>query len=427
MPSCFVPGCNSGYRNCKELRRFFFPPKDKVLFQKWCKAVSRKDRKLHARSYICDKHFSDDFIVKADKFIIQGKKVELPRKNWRLRPDAIPHIFPNLPRYPSRREKKRRFPTRRTSIPSDRNVPLPEENLLDLHVTEIKTECMDHEYEVKSEMTFEETALSVDFSIVKNEAEEEFCDLDRVKQEVKLEVTAEENEVLTASVAVSHNSGVATFSENIPQEEYMHTDGKKYDCDVCGMCFPDFTGLKNHGLLHTGIKPFSCDVCRRSFSRPAHLKRHSRVHTSKKFSCDVCRKGFSRPAHLKSHSRVHKGGKSFSCDLCGKGFSSSDSLNMHLLVHEGEKPFNCDVCRKCFSTSTQLQRHSLMHTGEKPFSCDVCGRCFSVIYNLRRHSRLHTDEKTDNCHVCGRHFSYEASLKFHLRDVCGKTTQNPVT
>ncbi|XP_069669943.1 uncharacterized protein [Periplaneta americana] len=75
--------------------------------------------------------------------------------------------------------------------------PLSEEgNLLDLDVTKIKTECIDHRYDMKSEIVFEESAMPIDFPMLKNEAEEEFCELDQVK-EVKLEVTAKENEVLT--------------------------------------------------------------------------------------------------------------------------------------------------------------------------------------------------------------------------------------
>ncbi|XP_069670936.1 uncharacterized protein PF3D7_1120000-like isoform X5 [Periplaneta americana] len=74
-----------------------------------------------------------------------------------------------------------------------------EGNSLHLHVAEIKTECMDDRYEVKSEMPFEENAVAFDLPIVKSEAEEEFCELDQVKEEVKLEVTAEENEILAES------------------------------------------------------------------------------------------------------------------------------------------------------------------------------------------------------------------------------------
>ncbi|XP_069669583.1 uncharacterized protein [Periplaneta americana] len=75
--------------------------------------------------------------------------------------------------------------------------PLSEEvNLLDLNVTKIKTESIDHRYDIKSEIVFEETAVPIEFPMLKSEVEEEFCELDQVK-EVKLEVTAEENEVLT--------------------------------------------------------------------------------------------------------------------------------------------------------------------------------------------------------------------------------------
>ncbi|XP_069671005.1 uncharacterized protein [Periplaneta americana] len=53
-------------------------------------------------------------------------------------------------------------------------------------MTQIKMECMDNSYE----MTFDETPVPIDFPIVKYEAEEQAC-------EIKLEVTAEEDEVLT--------------------------------------------------------------------------------------------------------------------------------------------------------------------------------------------------------------------------------------
>ncbi|KAJ4425883.1 hypothetical protein ANN_27509 [Periplaneta americana] len=76
--------------------------------------------------------------------------------------------------------------------------PRQEGNLLDLDVTKIKTECIEHRYDIKSEIVFEESAVPIDFPMLKSEAEEEFCELDQVK-EVKLEVTAEENEVLTES------------------------------------------------------------------------------------------------------------------------------------------------------------------------------------------------------------------------------------
>ncbi|XP_069673305.1 uncharacterized protein [Periplaneta americana] len=78
--------------------------------------------------------------------------------------------------------------------------PFSEEgNVLDLQVIEIKTECVDHSYDVKTEMTFDETSVQIDFSFVKSEAEEGAHELNTVEEEVKLEIMEEEDEVLTES------------------------------------------------------------------------------------------------------------------------------------------------------------------------------------------------------------------------------------
>ncbi|XP_069671066.1 gastrula zinc finger protein XlCGF17.1-like isoform X8 [Periplaneta americana] len=268
-----------------------------------------------------------------------------------------------------------------------------EGNLLDLDVTKIKTECVDHRYDIKSEIVFEESAVPIDFPMLKSEAEEEFCELNQVKK-VKLEVTAEENEILAQSVAVSHNSGVATLSENISQDEDLHTDGKKYDCVICGRCFSDPARFKTHSLEHIDDKRFSCDVCGKCFSVVEDLNKHSHVHIREKPFCNVC----------------------------GKGFSRMGSLNRHLRVHTGEKLFRCDVCGKFFCSSENVTRHLRLHTGEKPFSCEVCGKGFFDSDRLEMHSHLHTGEKPLNCHVCGKRFWYEGSMKCHVRDVCGKFT-----
>ncbi|XP_069672080.1 uncharacterized protein [Periplaneta americana] len=72
-----------------------------------------------------------------------------------------------------------------------------EENELDLHMTEIKLECIDKSYDLKSEITFDETPVPIDYPIMKNEVEAEEREINKVEEEFKLEVTAEEDEVLT--------------------------------------------------------------------------------------------------------------------------------------------------------------------------------------------------------------------------------------
>ncbi|XP_069673042.1 uncharacterized protein [Periplaneta americana] len=86
-----------------------------------------------------------------------------------------------------------------TSAPIEFSVvksEVEEGNVLDLHMTEIKVECMDDSHNLKSEITYEETSLPVDFSTVKTEVEVA-RDLNKVEDESRLKIRAEEDEVFT--------------------------------------------------------------------------------------------------------------------------------------------------------------------------------------------------------------------------------------
>lgn len=136
MPSCFVPGCESGYRTTKD-KHFFKPPTDNAEFAKWARAIPRRDRDLTNKCYICDSHFSDEYFIKSDFFTIHGKQVELPRQRWALKRGAVPHIFPNLPKYLTKPIKRRRSPLNRAAklvktASSDKdNTPKQTESLPD--------------------------------------------------------------------------------------------------------------------------------------------------------------------------------------------------------------------------------------------------------------------------------------------------------
>ncbi|KAJ4425635.1 hypothetical protein ANN_27831 [Periplaneta americana] len=242
---------------------------------------------------------------------------------------------------------------------------LQEGNSLDLHLTEIKTEYMDHSYDLKSEMTFDETRVPIDFPIVKRENEVEARELNEMKEEVKLEVTAEDDEVLTESI------GEPVYRNSIAEDKCLQTEQHKLKCDDRGKRFFDLAKLKFK-------RPFICDVCGKSYLNSDHLKRHIRVHTGEKpFVCDMCGMKFSVSCNLKRHALLHTGQKPFNCDLCGKKFCKSSDLKDHARVHTGEKPFSCEICGQKFSKLIHRKRHEAVHTGEKPYSCDVCGKKFS--------------------------------------------------
>ncbi|KAH9382370.1 hypothetical protein HPB48_004874 [Haemaphysalis longicornis] len=89
MPSCFAPGCTSGYRNDAANRHFFTPPRKATEFKQWEQMLHRKDRRLTQKSKVCERHFEEQDIVKYFKHVVKGQEVLIPRGNWKLGPGSV--------------------------------------------------------------------------------------------------------------------------------------------------------------------------------------------------------------------------------------------------------------------------------------------------------------------------------------------------
>ncbi|XP_069673186.1 uncharacterized protein [Periplaneta americana] len=90
------------------------------------------------------------------------------------------------------------LPPHDTTYKTEENKALSEErNLLDLEAMDIKTEYVDHSYDITSEIKVEDSTMSISSPMVKCEVEEDSFDPDRVQQEQKVEVNSEKDEVLT--------------------------------------------------------------------------------------------------------------------------------------------------------------------------------------------------------------------------------------
>lgn len=108
---CFVPWCDSGYKSCSEKVSLFRAPACQDLFLKWSRAIPRADKTLQDTSAVCAKHFDARYIQKEFRHIVNGVEVVIPRDIPVLRDDAVPTVFPNLPKYISKalpKERKRR-------------------------------------------------------------------------------------------------------------------------------------------------------------------------------------------------------------------------------------------------------------------------------------------------------------------------------
>ena len=105
---CCVPSCRSGYDkpppNEPKLSFYRFPH-EPGLKHNWIRNISRAEQEPNEYSRVCSLHFkSDDFQTeRKDKKFYQKKNSGVPRpaelQIRLLLQDAVPSIFPDLPKY----------------------------------------------------------------------------------------------------------------------------------------------------------------------------------------------------------------------------------------------------------------------------------------------------------------------------------------
>ncbi|XP_049513943.1 uncharacterized protein LOC125941065 [Dermacentor silvarum] len=110
---CFVPGCTTGYKSYKKKLSLFGVPKDQETHRKWQRNIPLADKPLERNAAVCELHFDPQFVSRHFEHIINGELVRLERGRPFLQPDAIPTIFPNVPKYLSKPVPKKRNPKER--------------------------------------------------------------------------------------------------------------------------------------------------------------------------------------------------------------------------------------------------------------------------------------------------------------------------
>lgn len=97
---CFIPGCSTGYRSVKGKQTLFAVPEDPVLFSQWDKNIPRADISLQPHSAVCKLHFDERNIERHFPEVrVEGDVVRMKLTIPLLAPDAVPTVFPNLPKY----------------------------------------------------------------------------------------------------------------------------------------------------------------------------------------------------------------------------------------------------------------------------------------------------------------------------------------
>ncbi|XP_057661588.1 zinc finger protein 667-like isoform X36 [Diorhabda carinulata] len=148
----------------------------------------------------------------------------------------------------------------------------------------------------------------------------------------------------------------------------------------------------HYGSL-TGRTPdkFICKLCNKSYKGYAGLcyhnfRNHKDLLETIPLICEICGVDFPNNSGLRKHMDKHREPKTFSCDECPKRFSHASTLNQHKLVqHTGVKPYKCSYCSKTFPFPSSYNYHLKLHTGEKPHGCLLCEKKFLSKGNLKRH------------------------------------------
>lgn len=112
----------------------------------------------------------------------------------------------------------------------------------------------------------------------------------------------------------------------------VHLKQRKYSCSMCDKRYDSSYRLNIHINSHKGIRNYSCTLCTSKFISRAALTRHLKtIHTDeKKYVCEICFKGFKLANKLKTHMFVHTGIYEHPCDQCEKGFRQKSKLVHHI-------------------------------------------------------------------------------------------------
>uniref|UniRef100_A0A1B6MBH0 Protein krueppel n=1 Tax=Graphocephala atropunctata TaxID=36148 RepID=A0A1B6MBH0_9HEMI len=151
-----------------------------------------------------------------------------------------------------------------------------------------------------------------------------------------------------------------------------HSDGiKQIICEVCGKFFPDRSCLNSHKWVHSASSPVQCDVCGKSYPHPRAVRVHKRiVHSEvRKYCCDVCGIGFKTSQTLKHHKVVHTGERAFSCEECGRSFGQKTALKTHQRIHSGLEPYSCSRCGESFKWKQTCDKHTVKCIGKPRREC----------------------------------------------------------
>ncbi|KAJ8917399.1 hypothetical protein NQ315_002423 [Exocentrus adspersus] len=434
---CAVPHCYTGYRKCKEKASLYRVPDDDFFLNKWQEAIARGDRPITPKDYVCEKHFKEDDILR--RRIIKDVVEEYQRP--RLKPDAIPSIFPELPEFVLKMVKKRR-----------------------------KTE------DPKSTQTSEVSKIT----------ENETRNRVNIDEDIKIEPTESNTTINNNACDTISNNELDIKSE--PEEKPDHSSGeedvdnelddpnfgpKLHQCSHCDYQTRYPHNLRTHQAKHlTGDQAYiHCEHCpnfktKWELTYRNHLKIKHGIGKQETFKCTSCPFETRVRLCLRRHSERHQRGKPPRCNFPGCDFTSEDqgALAVHKMSHDFEdketaseksKNFKCTECYYETNSKTHIIKHikTAHNSGDDTvvavnlvnknntvvlpragtvtkalFRCIKCSYKSNSQASLLKHVSKHKDPDADNvprskvwkCPKCPFATFFQHALHTHQEAECGK-------
>ncbi|VEN47873.1 unnamed protein product [Callosobruchus maculatus] len=342
---CAVPDCYTGYRNTKEKAPLYRVPDDNILLTKWQEAIARADRLITPNDFVCAKHFRNDDLL-TQRII---KDVVETYQRPRLRPDAIPSIFPDPPESIHGMVRKRRKLSAYESMKEQNKNDVNEKTDSDTSVT-------DQIVEKITEKSAEEASISTITSEI------------MIKEEIELPA---ETDVPKKDPIVNSNGEFCCdqcnyktkWQTNLITHKVVHSTVYLH-CEICPHYSTKWKSvMKNHmktkHSLHKEI--YVCEICRFESVSKEYMKKHKMNHSkqgatvpidstemSKYYRCTICTfQDVSKLVVLSHIENVHKG-------FVAKGVSENKGIGSN---SEGKRYFPCLSCSYKATSEMGLENH----------------------------------------------------------------------
>lgn len=226
-----------------------------------------------------------------------------------------------------------------------------------------------------------------------------------------------------------HNHFECDFDGKIFKNKYslvghMTNHRPKIKCELCSVLIFD-KSFKNHlKEVHTEDRKYRCDICTKAFKTKALLGYHRTIH-DKKFQCEICNRKFNVMRFLKQHmDQYHINPKSFSCEICERKFNTKYILNFHKKIHNKNlpKPFKCQRCNFATRNKNSFKYHKGYHErlDEKfksikdPIKCELCPTLCRNARALNYHNKAIHSKLEFQCDLCGVYKKLKQLLKSHI-------------